>query len=380
MVPLRCTVNAASSPIKRPVNPAVHGLSPIAARLESSATHRKGVTNLKIDVRAELESFPWKRATWTPDKLTAASPFRYDGTPSFYVWLANNPVTGARAGDWGDYGATDPEYRRGGIVKLLAFLRNETEEETEEYLRWKYGEATGDAENLTLDLSGVLRLPERRQPLDPRILNAWDCEHPYLCLRGISPEVQKEMRVGYDIKRKAITIPWFLPDGSLGNVKFRRVDSKAFWYVKGGWPIRELVYGIDAIYRKRAKVAVLVEAEIDAMYVMTAGFPAVAVGGALFSEEKAEVIRRSPIERLLIATDNDEAGKKLREQVIEKMTGYCELLSVEFPETYKDVNEITDLDELRGYIERAAPVNWYKFPLLSQQVDKSRGTDSTKIC
>lgn len=319
-----------------------------------------------VNIRAELESFPWKNARWTVDKLIAASPFRYDSTPSFYVWLTDCPRTGAKAGDWGDSGATDPEYRRGSFARLLAFLRNETEEETEEYLRWRYVEATEVTEDMTLDMSRVLRLPERRQPLDPRMLVDWSREHPYLVSRGISPEILEEMRVGYDIKRKAVTIPWFLPDGSLGNVKFRRVDSKAFWYVKGGWPIREIVYGMDAIYRNRAKEVVLVEGEIDALYVMTAGFSAIAVGGSAFSEEKAEVIRRSPIERVLIATDNDEAGEKLRSQVIEKLSGYCELAVVEFPPRYKDVNEIRDLDELRRYIDGATPIKW------SQLFDKSK--------
>jgi Toprim-like len=322
-----------------------------------------------VQIRDELETFPWKRATWTPDKLIAASPFRYDSTPSFYVWLRDNPVTGARAGDWGDYGAADPEYRRGGFVKLLAFLRNETEEETREYLRWKYGDGpvAADAESLTLDLSGVLRLPERKQPLDPRILNEWDREHPYLGLRGISPEVQKEMRAGYDIKSKAVTIPWFLPDGSLGNVKFRRVSEKTFWYVKGGWPLRELVYGIDAIYRKRAKMAVLVEAEIDAMYVMTAGFPAVAVGGSSFSDEKAELLRKSPLEELRIATDNDEAGERLKAQVIEKMAGYCELYDVGIPSGCKDINEVGSLEEVVSIVKEAVPCRDFAGKLLFKE-------------
>jgi len=317
-----------------------------------------------IDVRSELEAFPWKRAAWSADKLIAASPFRYDTTPSFYVWLTDNPVTGARAGDWGDSGATDPEYARGGLVKLLAFLRNETEDETREYLRWKYDSETYVNDDLTLDLSAVLRLPEHREPLDLRILDEWDHEHPYLGLRGISPKVQKEMRVGYDNKRKAVTIPWFLPDGSLGNVKFRRVDSKTFWYVKGGRPIREMVYGIDAIYRQRERTAILVEAEIDAMYVMSAGFPAIAVGGSSFSVEKAELLRKSPLEEIRIATDNDEAGQRLRAQVIEMMAGYCELRHVAFPRIYKDVNEIRDLSELRRYVQDASPVKWDKFTLL----------------
>src|SRR5690606_11009523 len=129
----------------------------------------------------------------------------------------------------------------------------------------------------------------------------------------------------YDRKQRAITIPWFLPDGTLGNIKYRRVDSKQFWYRKGGMPIRELVYGLDVIYRKEIREAVLCEAEIDAMTTMTAGIPAIAVGGAKMSEQQAELIARSLLECVIVATDNDAAGEKLREQAIRRLSGYVDL-------------------------------------------------------
>jgi hypothetical protein len=359
------------------------------------------VKSMRIDVRAELEAFPWKRATWTPDKLIAASPFRYDSTPSFYVWLRDNPVTGARAGDWGDYGAADPEYRRGGFVKLLAFLRNETEEETSEYLRWKYGYGgvvTVDPDELALDLSVTLRPPaEPYRPLDVRILDEYTAPHLYLSSRGISDEVQQMFRTGYSPRHRAATIPWFNADGTLGNVKYRRVAEKTFFYLAlcekcrsdvvkrlerryrcvscghtmeqpiTGRPIREMIYGLHLVYARNIRRAVLVEAEIDAMYLWTAGIPAVAIGGSAFSDEKAELLRKSPIEELRVATDNDKAGANLKAQVIEKMAGYCELYDVRIPSGCKDINEVGSLEEVVSIVKEAVPCRDFAGKLLFKE-------------
>jgi DNA primase len=116
------------------------------------------------------------------------------------------------------------------------------------------------------------------------------------------------MGVLYDERGKAAVIPWYGADGRLANVKYRKVYGKTFWYLKGGRPIRELLYGINDV----GKTAVICEAEIDAMSWMEAGYSAVAVGGASFNSWKRDVILRSPIEELIIATDNDKAGGKLR--------------------------------------------------------------------
>ena len=44
---------------------------------------------LDVDIRTELEAFPWIRPRWDSEKLIAASPFRYDRTPSFFVFCVN---------------------------------------------------------------------------------------------------------------------------------------------------------------------------------------------------------------------------------------------------------------------------------------------------
>jgi hypothetical protein len=290
-----------------------------------------------VDIREELETFSWVRSSWSSDKLLAASPFRYDNQPSFYVYLTDTAT--AAAGSWGDSGASDPEWQRGGIVKLLAFLRDETQRETLDYLRIKYGCGPPD-ESDEPTLSPIkLSIAEPYRPLNARILDEYRFRHPYLERRGISEAVQRLLKIGYDRNRQAIVIPWLNPDCSLGNVKYRRVDSKTFWYEKGGRPIREMVYGLDVIYRKGIRRAAIVEAEIDAMTLMTAGIPAIATGGSGFGERKRELIVKSPLEEIVVFRDNDPAGRAWRNRIVDGLHRNLNVKLAYIPRQHKDVNE-----------------------------------------
>jgi hypothetical protein len=284
---------------------------------------------IDVDIRGELERFSWQRARWTDTKLIAASPFRYDRTPSFFVNL-----DGMYAGTWKDSGAYDSEWESGNFVKLLAFLRNETEDETAEYLIETYA-LSHDFENLTLRIPR-LTIQRKGRSLDSAILAGFQTDYTYLKGRGINEDVQRQMGVRYDAERQAVVIPWFTPDGKLANIKYRKTRGKAFWYEKGALHIRDLVYGLDW----RARVSVLTEAEIDAMSWRQVGVVGLATGGVSFTPAKRDLILRSAIERLYIATDNDKAGRKLRDEVIRALRGRVELFNVEFDRGFKDSNEV----------------------------------------
>lgn len=286
--------------------------------------------SVDVDIRDELERYNWTRPRWTGDKLIAASPFRYDQTPSFYVYL-----NGDNAGYWGDSGFYDDEWARGGFVKLLAFLRNETREETEEYLICEYGRLYDDSGKIKLR---VPELSPKKAPnyLPPSTLARYEDNYDYLEGRGISADVQRQARVKYDRKSNAILIPWFDSNGRLCNVKYRKTRGKVFWYERGAVPISTLIYGIE---RVRASVAVLEEAEIDALSWTEVGVQGIAVGGANFTDEQADVIKRSPITTLYISGDNDKAGGKFMKQVEDKLRGYVELRQITKPIGVKDTNE-----------------------------------------
>jgi 5S rRNA maturation endonuclease (ribonuclease M5) len=304
---------------------------------------------VEVDIRAELEQFNWVRPKWSADKLIAASPFRYDKTPSFFVNLV--PHGDYPAGIWSDSGAYDAEWASGNFVKLMSFLRNETYEETEEYLLGEYGIPPDGTDSVKLKPIN-LRIQRNRQPLNADILAKYTEDYTYLKNRGISEDVQRQMGVLYNPQQKAAVIPWRLASGSLANVKYRKTFGKTFYYERGGWPIRELVYGIE----KARPTTVICEAEIDALSWQTAGVASIAVGGASFNEWKRDLILRSPIETLVIATDNDKAGGKLRREIESMMRGHVRLRHAYVPEDVKDANEALvkyGADALRDAVEKS---------------------------
>lgn len=285
---------------------------------------------LTVDIRTELSAFEWTRPRWTNDKLIAASPFRYDNTPSFFVKLE-----GEYAGTWADSGHYDADYASGGIVKLLAFLRNESSEETEDYLIETYGITEGKRQRLVVP---SLKQRESFTPLSETLIEV--LTSPYLTKRGISTEVQEQVGVGKSAYKGFVAIPWRLPDGRLSNVKYRSTMGKTFYYEKGGWAIRRSVWGAYTINKTENSV-ILCEAEIDAMSWMTAGYQAMAVGGVAFNREQADIIRSLPISRLIIAGDNDKAGVRFNESVVQALRNDVRLAVLTYThDMHKDANEI----------------------------------------
>ena len=289
---------------------------------------------LEVDVMEEVSDFQWSRPRWAPDKLIAASPFRNDHAPSFYLNL-----DGDYAGVWGDSGAFDERYESGNLAELLAFLRNETYEETTEYLVGQYGGNMPENEG-KVRIRPIKQITEHaRVVLDERLLSPFAYRHAYLTNRAINERTQRFMGVGYSKAHKAITLPWRHADGSLANVKYRKTQGKTFWYQRNASPVRSLVYGIDKIYRHLLKEVIVCEAEIDALSWWSAGKPAIALGGSSLSQVQLNLIRKSPIEELVFAMDNDLPGGKLQRKLVEGLRGCMAVKTIKIPAEYKDSNE-----------------------------------------
>ncbi|MFD1267553.1 toprim domain-containing protein [Paenibacillus motobuensis] len=283
----------------------------------------------------EIEHYHWRNPRWHPGKLEASSPFRPgDDRPSFRV--ITDPDS-ELFGCWVDRGASDPNRRRGGPVQLLAILRGISESEARQIL------AEEDGANSGAYITLRLREPTARarpKSLDSTLLDAYAIQDSdYLTSRGISPEVQALFRTGYDPINQAVTIPWVDVTGRLLNVKYRSTRKKRFWYAKNGVPVRDLIYGIDIVYKRRIRKVCLVESEIDALYLWTIGQPAMATGGASFNKKKRDLILRSPVEELILLRDNDSAGRVWRNEVVAAFDGKLRIDLSLVPRGYKDVGE-----------------------------------------
>lgn len=269
-----------------------------------------------VDVEAELQQFDWPGANWSQDKLIARSPFREDQSPSFFVNL-----TGDYKGVWGDSGATDDRYAKGGWFKLIAHLRDTSVDEVVDEYRGLLTQRTTTTELPKFKIGLRDKAPAAKPDLHPPATAYCD----YLQDRGISTKVSGALRVSYDPARKAIVIPWYDAAGTLVAMKYRSVRDKRFWYSPGGRPISELIYGIDRVHKRRFKTVFVTEAEIDAMSIMTAGFPAIATGGAAIGRAKIDVLRGSPVERYVLVPDADGAGDRWAAELERELKGYAEI-------------------------------------------------------
>lgn len=298
---------------------------------------------LDINYYEELEPFldRFERMQIRGEELTACSPLRDEKRPSFSINL--------NTGLWIDRGGEGTN-SRGNIISLLAHLRQETYGETMDYLLEVYGHKLDNADGLTLDLQLQLDPAEVTLLSQEKYENRINKPSEYLKNRKIDIETQKLFNTGISEKGDAICLPWHDWQGRIINMKYRSIEGKDFWYSSGGQPVKKHLYGLFLVldlhrkqrkHNKQLSPVYIVESEIDALYLWTIGKPAIALGGSSISEQQLELLigKLSDCE-IILATDNDIVGKKVRKVLTEELGGYFTVKELEIPEGYKDVNEL----------------------------------------
>lgn len=281
---------------------------------------------LHVDIIEELGHYDWEHARWTEDKLIAASPFREDNRPSFFVNL--------QTGVWSDSGAVDVSKTKGNFIWLLALLKGWSYGMTAAWLEEKYG--FPDVEQLKI--KPAIQTLEKSTGIIA--LSGFDELEPseYLEKRGLTKSVQQRYGVGGDSKKAVM--PWRTGDGQAANVKYRRADKKEFWYENEATSLNELVFGLDVAKRERPAIVAVCEAEIDAMSwcLLDADIIGVAVGSSVMSEQQIELIKRLNVTKIILAGDNDEKGAQLNKQAKHAFGGLFQLEYAEYA-PFKDANE-----------------------------------------
>lgn len=169
--------------------------------------------------------------------------------------------------------------------------------------------------------------------------------------RGISTETLAAFKIGESMEwmperggkpagtRNAIQFPYF-KNGQLANVKFRD-GHKCFKLVSGA---ELLFFNLDAI-RGRTE-CLICEGEIDALTFYEASyFGAVSVpNGASRGSQKLEYLDNcwqwfEGMEKIYLATDGDEPGLALREELARRL-GKERCWLVSYPDGCKDANEV----------------------------------------
>lgn len=249
----------------------------------------------------------------TDNRIIARSPFHEDLKPSFYITL-----TGPYRGRWGD-----SSLGIGGTIEDLY----------EKLLRVSPSEARAMASKgqelvmppINLEITNFIPAP--KGPYGSKYLEG----------RGISPEIIES----YSITEKSgvVRMPWFYRNGQVATIALRSTSDKIFTYAGQGNPISDLVYGV---HKFRGHESILIcESIIDALSSRMFGVFGLACGGARFSRGQSNVIKSLNPREIILAGDNDAAGRNFNEKIQASLRSYVpKLTTIRFPENTKDLNDI----------------------------------------
>jgi twinkle protein len=187
----------------------------------------------------------------------------------------------------------------------------------------------------------------------------------FLTGRKINRAAWERNKLFYDEKTGSLCFP-FIYEGQIINVKSRKIAEKRFSLSKGS---QLIFYGLDDL--KGQDTAIIVEGEMDKLALEVCGYTNVisVPNGAPAKIREGREIENTGIfeylshaqeilqslKKIIIAVDNDPAGKVLEFELARRL-GKEKCFLVEWP--CKDANDVLikyEIDIVRGYIESAAP-------------------------
>lgn len=277
-------------------------------------------------------------------------------TPSFCVsafkgvYVCYNPACGAS----------------GNIKDLVKKVSHRNEFEAMRYLIMTSSNAPGKFED---ELSELLAdEPEfvefSQNKLDELYNSVNERAEQYFASRGINRDAIDYFKLGYSANQDMVIVPIHSPDGIPVGLVGRSIEDKKFKNSRN-LPRQKTMFNLHRAKRQGGTI-IVVESSFDAIKLYQAGFPnAVATLGGSLSNHNLNNLNRFA-SKIIIATDNDEAGRKLGKQIADKLKGKEVLWAsyeygIVYPHDAKDIGDMTE-QEIRQCILNAVPnyeyANW----------------------
>lgn len=259
---------------------------------------RADLVELLNRVREESGGYYLKSIKKTGDNVAVTCPFHKDGRenrPSCYIYNGDD-----KSVIWG----TVKCFTCGtstSLPHLIAKCFNEDVEWGKQWLIDNYGNILTDnyeyLDEITLDK------PEETF-LDESVLNDYNYFHPYMTLRGLTPEVVAKFKIGYNPKTNSMTMPVWDIKGRLVMVTERSVRGKNFHLQSN---TEKPVYLLNFV--KNFDTIIVCEGQIDALKCWSCGYPAVALFGAGTTQHQVDLLNKTGIRHYILMYDNDPAGR-----------------------------------------------------------------------
>ena len=164
--------------------------------------------------------------------------------------------------------------------------------------------------------------------------------------RKLTNEIIERFDIGYDRKTECITFPVRDRNGGTLFVARRSVNTKFFNYPTG---VEKPLYGLYelSLLVQQPEELIVCESMLDSLTCWVYCKPAVALNG-LGNELQFKQLRELPCRKLILATDNDEAGMKARQRIAKNVPNKL-ITQYILPEYRKDINELNrdEFDNLK---------------------------------
>ena len=162
---------------------------------------------------------------------------------------------------------------------------------------------------------------EEVERYNKELLNSFEaCE--YLHQRKLPAWILDAYKLGYDKEDKTVLFPVRDMQGKVAFYKGRSIAGKHFYNAKD-IDKSSLVFGLYELCNGHFSQGIatpeseiwITESEIDALTLIAQGEFAVAIMGSHISEEQCKELEKAPFRRYVLATDNDDAGRKGASQI-----------------------------------------------------------------
>ena len=173
--------------------------------------------------------------------------------------------------------------------------------------------------------------------------------------RGINDESIDYFYLGYSQKQGMVTVPLHSPTGMPVGIIGRSIEGKRFKN-SDNLPRSLTMFNIHRA-KKVSPTIIVCESSFDAIRIHQAGYPNVVatLGGGISKQNIHNLNKYSS--SIIIATDADEAGRKLGMEIVGKLPGKsiswaCYEEAMIYPHEAKDVGDLTD-QEIKQCIKNA---------------------------
>jgi DNA primase len=226
----------------------------------------------------------------------------------------------------------------GTLLSLVKRLQSLSEEDAEKWIAQQTHHLLDNTSLKETINKKLIKHQEKSTFYPETLINPFMKFHPYLTERGISKDVAKNMKIGYDDLHSGITIPHFF-NGKLTGWQTRHLlqddNGNYVCHACGGkrtpkytntpnFPKKNTLYNYsNALYSARIKgrKIIVVESPMTALKLMSEGYDSVvATFGSWSKEQMFSLI--GCINGIILWPDNDSAGKENVKRVIEFLADF----------------------------------------------------------